>query len=1178
MNMSRIRFYGIHRACCAALVATVGFVLPAGATDVPDGGALTINDALGGADVNCKGSATLTVSVTKKGGLYTVKNLISAMAGTVTVDLSACADAPVLFTKDFRANASGHVIFTGGTKVLLGSATPPVLTDSATVPPKFGFAALEGPDGFSVTFTNAALLAVAMPANVSWSVAPGANILVVPENGLAPILGSGDAISLTDFDVNMISTNAFPVSSTVTVSAGRTLSLKAMDFNAGTWAISTKTAACYPQNFHLADKTSMLLDRSTSATRLRGVISGSGSLRVYEGFGGNAILCGANTFTGPIILDSPENSTLSPFSLEIDTAASLLGGNEIRIYGRNAVDIRGNQTLARVVGETENSRVRLCTKSTVTINSLSGIVSVVKYADSVSGSLSATLTGADAGAVLCHVDGEFPVEISNSVSVPRTDIRRTPAAGGKTTVYALFGEDKAGLLPKWAEDDTLDILANAGTAVNIPIARNEVALAVADGAKATVERISVDIATEAYFWLDASVAASAIAVTNGSGEAVSPYVQEWMDCRSGHASPFLFNYRCYHNSNTSTEKFYYEDVLTTQPQHGVETLNGLTIMDLSTNSRRLLSACNGQYSRLTDAKFCVMVFGSSAGGGKALLATTDGAFARGTSTASADYADWTKPITTNGAVNVWLNGTKVDPSKTGLSGAWDIVSVDTAKLNVNGLGFGGKGISDAPGRAKYAEVIFFSRVLSDAERASVERYLAKKWGLQYAENLGHVTLSGRGTVELSGTIPLSGGFAGSLEMADDAEIVCGTNLPPTETAVAAISGRVRWMDPEAESTVSFSTQTLRPMEVVKIADRTGLPNAWLLGNNVGATEASTSSDIRAPWLNPSARGIGPRRNWLDYSNIYKFDSGAEETGGNYLKFSISELEVGSQAINIRSAFIISDSSRCGGGTPLLDSAAGSKIPYRSSKSAVAKAADPIWKSGTDATVTGGTTYLNGRPVDGTRSGFTGMPELFAFETTADLGISHVGSYSTTQGTFGESYGETLGESIFFNRVLAEAERRQVEAYLMWKWLYRLPAGYDNFSAATVSGSGRVASASLAGLPKLDAAYSGAVAVTGDVLDFGFSSSSSSVSGALIVPDATLSLTGEVTVNVHVDGRRVQGGKYTLVDAKAIEGSPVFRLNLIGDVSETVKESVSLVVEGGCVSLVRVPAGMLITVD
>lgn len=1167
MNMSRIRFYGIHRACCAALVAAVGFVLPAGATDVPDGGALTINDALGGADVNCKGSATLTVSVTKKGGLYTVKNLISAMAGTVTVDLSACADAPVLFTKDFRANASGHVIFTGGTKVLLGSATPPVLTDSATVPPKFGFAALEGPDGFSVTFTNAALLAVAMPANVSWSVAPGANILVVPENGLAPILGSGDAISLADFDVNMISTNAFPASSTVTVPAGCTLSLKAMDFNASTWAISTRSGAQFPQNFVLADESSMLLSRCTAATRLSGVISGSGSLRVYEGFKGNTILCGVNTFTGPIILDSPDT-----VSLELSDTASLLGGNEIRIYGPNAIDVRGNQTLARVIGETENSRVRLCTKSTVTINRLSGIVSVVKYAASVSGSLSATLVGADEGAVLCYGEGEFPVEVSDSIAVPRVDIRRTPAAG-TTTVYALFGEDKAGLLPKWADDDALDVLANAGTSVNIPIARNEVALAVADGAKATVERISVDIAAEAYFWLDASVAASAIAVTNGSGEAVSPYVQEWMDCRSGHASPFLFNYRCYENSNMSTEKNEYKGTNVTQPKYGTETLNGLTVMDLSANSQRILSACNGQYSKLTDAKFCVMVFGSSTGGGKALLATTDGAFSRGTSTTPADYADPTKPITTNGAVNVWLNGTKVDPSKTGLSGAWDIVSVDTAKLKVNGLGFGGTGISDAPGRAKYAEVIFFNRVLSDAERVSVERYLAKKWGLQYAADLGHVTLFGRGTVELSGTIPLSGGFAGSLEMADDAEIVCGTNLPPTDAAIAAIPGRVRWMDPEAESTVTFSKQASRPKEVTLIADRTGASEAFLMGNNVNATTGS----IRAPWLSPSARGIGPQRNWLDYSNIYKFASGDEEQGGNYLKFSTNGEESGARAINIRSAFIISDSSR-GGGTPLLDSAAGVKIKNRSSKSAVAKASDPIWKSDTDATVTGGTTYLNGRPVDGTKSGFTGMPELFAFETTADLGISHVGGYNTTEQTFGESYGEFLGESIFFDSVLSEGDRRQVEAYLMWKWLYRLPAGYDNFAAATISGSGRVASASLAGLPALDAAYSGAVAVTGDVLDFGFSSSSSSVSGALIVPDATLSLAGEVTVNVHVDGRRVQGGKYTLVDVKAIEGSPVFRLNLIGDVSETVRESVSLVVEGGRVSLVRVPAGMLITVD
>ena len=1149
-------------------------VIVASAVDIPDGGSLTIDDSAssGGANIVCQGSATLTVAVSKSGGLYQVKNLISAMEGTVTVDLSACADAPVLFTKDFRANNSGRVIFTGGTKVLLGSATSAVLEDSVVLPPKYGFAALEGPAGFSVTFTNAALLAVAMPANVVWSVAPDANILVVPENGLSSILGSGNEISLTDFDVNMLAVNVFPETATVTVPAGRTLSLKPMAFNTSTWAISSVGSPQFKQNFALDDASSTLMCRSSTAAQLHGVISGAGRLRLYETVAGNTILYGKCTFTGPIVLDSNNSD---PYSLELNGAAALGGGNEIMIYGSNTIDIRGSQTLAHVTGAAEKSRIRLCSNASVTINGIAGIVTAEKYAAAVTGA-SASLAGADAGAVFCHEEGTMPVEIKSSISVPRVDIRRVSATG-KSTICHVFGEDKAGLLPKWEEDDALDIQANAGTSIDVPISQNEVTLAVACGASAKVGRISVDIASAASFWLDASVAASVVAVTNASGAVVfaddagHPYVQEWLDRRSGRSSPFLFNYRCYGNSATSTAKGEWVDVPVTQPIYGSDMLNGLAVMDLSTGSRRLLSACNGQYSVLTDVKFCVMVFGSSAGGGKALLATSDGTFARGMSTASGDYkaAD---PITTNGAVGVWLNGLKVDPSKTGLSGDWDIVSVDTSPMKLNGLGYGGKGISDAPGRAKYAEVVFFSRVLTNAERISVERYLAKKWGLadKYTEDLGRVVLSGCGTVELSGTIPLSGGFGGNLRMSDDAEIVCGTNLPPTDEAIAAIPGRVRWIDPNDEATVTFSKRQGRSREVTVVSDRTGDKRSRLIAN---ATEQVYPNAIRAPWLNHSARGVGPVRNWLDYSNIYTYETGENEVGGNYLKFSTDGAESGVEAIGIQTAFIISDSAR-GGGTPLLDTTVGSLIINRP---AGASASDPIWPSGTDVKVTGGTTYLNGEPVNGSVSGFTGAPELFAFETTATIGICNFGSFRTSEKTFGESVGELLGEAIFFDKVLDDVSRRRVEAYLMWKWLCRLPEGYDNFAAATVSGSGRIASASLVGLPTLAEGYAGMIAVTGNTLDFGFSSADSAVRGALIVPAATLELANDVTVNVHVDGRRIRGGKYVLIDVNSIKGSPVFHLNLIGDLSEAMAESVSLVVEGGRVVLVRDPPGSVLVV-
>ena len=54
------------------------------------------------------------------------------------------------------------------------------------------------------------------------------------------------------------------------------------------------------------------------------------------------------------------------------------------------------------------------------------------------------------------------------------------------------------------------------------------------------------------------------------------------------------------------------------------------------------------------------------------------------------------------------------------------------------------------------------------------------------------------------------------------------------------------------------------------------------------------------------------------------------------------------------------------------------------------------------------------------------PELFAFTTKANaVDVGYLGCYSTTQGKFGESFGEVLGESIFYNRVLADAERQKI---------------------------------------------------------------------------------------------------------------------------------------------------------
>ena len=1157
----------VRRAVLAVVTMAVSVVK---ALDVADGGALTITDGLATSTeaIVCKGSATLTLSLTKSGGIYVVDRPIHAQSGTVTVDLAACADAPVLFARDFRANGSGHVVFTGGTHVLLGEKNPVDLDESVTAVPRYGFAALEGPEGFQLVFTNAALLAVSMPANVNWSVAEGANILVKPENGLASLLGSGNAIVLTDFDVGMLSTNTFPLTATVTVPAGRTVTLKPLSFDATTWSIASLDKQNYLQKFNLSDPSSTLLCRGTSNTSLCGSISGFGMLRLYEGFSGTSYLSAACTFTGPVVLDA-KDTTGKGFNLELSVKNALGGGNEVRLSGANKLQIRNVQTIGSISALTPNAPIEFYSNGSLTLNGLSGSVKVAKILATVS-NVSVSLTGASDGAVLWH-DSGFPVTISDAIPVGRADIVRTGAAASQT--YHVFGQAPSGVLPAWSDDDAIDVKAAPGAAFDLPLGKNEIALAVASGATVSVERVECDIESDASLWLDASVAASVVAVTNGSGvvqnyAAGQPYVQEWYDCRASHRVPYLLNYRCYGQSSLSADKGAWANVLTTQPIRGATTQNGLPVMDMSDNARRLISAKASGYGSLS-AKFCVMVFNSEKGGGKALLATTKGSLSRGTGASRSDYSA-SSPITTNKSVSVWLNGAQVDPTKTGLSGSWDIVSIDTTGLNVNGLGISGLNATDGAGGSRYAEVIFFDRVLDMAERVSVERYLAKKWALtdKYAVNCGKVVLSGFGTVGVPSGCAVEGNFGGRLLLAEGARLACGSLVPPTEADVAAISGRVRWMDPDDSAAVVFSRQATRPREVIELRDRSAHESyPSLIGSSVN--DAQSADKVRAPWLNDRVRGFGPKRGWLDYANVYKNAAGADDTGGNYLKFSTDGTENKVAPIKVRTAFVVTDMAR--GGTPLLDTAAGSSIPKRSST------ADPIWPSGTTDELTGGTTYLNGVSVDGTRVSFgVDGPELFAFTTKANaVDVGYLGCYSTTQGKFGESFGEVLGESIFYNRVLADAERQKIEAYLMWKWLGCLPASYENYyGAATIVGAGELVSDSLAGVPDLSADFTGTVTVSGSTLNFTFDHATGTVPDAFAAPQASLALADAVTVSVAVVGGRLKTGSYALIDAKAIGGSTAFSLALTG-ISSGEAERASLAVEGGKLVMNVQPSGLMI---
>ena len=239
--------------------------------------------------------------------------------------------------------------------------------------------------------------------------------------------------------------------------------------------------------------------------------------------------------------------------------------------------------------------------------------------------------------------------------------------------------------------------------------------------------------------------------------------------------------------------------------------------------------------------------------------------------------------------------------------------------------------------------------------------------------------------------------------------------------------------------------------------------------------------------------------------------------------------------------------RCGRWSP-LNSQYGGGDPFRSAvadagpfgsrgKSAWTK---PIW-SGAQAAVTEGRTRLNGTDVDGTKTGFTGGPEVLSLVTTEPVKLGNLAYYGNTQsqkgsdGTYEQvsGFGEVVGELLFYSTELDESTLKTLEDYLLFKWVGLAPEGTGDFTAATVSGCGTVVAPTWSDLPKFDPSFSGTVSVADETeiaLTMKVDTSTKAVTGAFLLPKATLNGISRATVNLEIDGDAI--GDYPLVSVKA----------------------------------------------
>lgn len=530
-------------------------------------------------------------------------------------------------------------------------------------------------------------------------------------------------------------------------------------------------------------------------------------------------------------------------------------------------------------------------------------------------------------------------------------------------------------------------------------------------------------------------------------------------------------------------------------------------------------------------RYVFMVLGSQNGGGANLVGTGGGVFKRSSATLSAGLTAHAAAIESGCG---WVDGVRVALNQQNvLNGGWQVVTLDVGWTGNQSDGLG------ASGGANYAELIFINRELTDRQREEIEIYLAEKWGLadQYhypawtQKNAGTVaTLYGTGTVQVDvDQTRLSGAFAGTIDLNGKSVTIEGA-LPPDDSVVDT-TDCTGWFDPERTDLMTEGVLSGRnpSMRITRLYDRCGKEDGRFC----------LAERTRAPWRNASARRFGPVRNWMDYSN---FDPVASTVNnGNLFQFRPMRNGDGVSGMwtNHCRTIILAQDSKYGGGQPFVDG--NSVLPSRDQKYAKRvgkKAHDPIYPAGSDGLLTKGRTYLDGREVDGTTHGFLGRPEILSVIPTNTFGFLCFDHLENSERlTTNNCTSAIHGEILMWDRVLDDAERRRVEAYLSWKWLGIVNEGYSALTNATVTGAGQVRAETLAVLPKFAADCSATVEVAQSALVF--TSLNGVITDGRDLGGATLSLPSACTVTVQ--GEALEPGVYPLLAGGAGIDATVFTL-------------------------------------
>ena len=671
-------------------------------------------------------------------------------------------------------------------------------------------------------------------------------------------------------------------------------------------------------------------------------------------------------------------------------------------------------------------------------------------------------------------------------------------------------------------------------------------------------------------WCDASatrvVAGGSVTNTFAYATEISPNaasqpslancIWKWFDCRPWQTK-YAFGNKRYTSTATgsfSTAVFPYEaddgDIHYVSMGDGSGNRNAghLNIFDLESGGQKADIA----------AEYAIAVFGSQNGGGSAVFGNQEGAFSRdGYGKTKANASVYC--ISTN-YHPTYVNGTLVDPTVTKLNGGWQIISIDAGGTNVQGIGFCENGTNAQPkdrGYSRYAEVLIFSERPTDTERMQVEEYLASKWGIDisHSNTLAQqsVAVSGFGELALNASAELSGAFSGTVDLNGHVLKVPDTSLPFTAAEIPS-EGLTVWFDPSFPGSLVMGTDPAMPHEVDAMMARRndGLATSGLY---LQAPYSSNGVTNRRASVSIGSRG-GVADKWLDFRGLYGHTTGNimmlrpmpyttpianyADKSGVWLQMSYSTV------------FMVLDSTY-GGGNPfpsLAGGGTGYDVVTRGTSPAVSS---PIWAAGCSEKILNGSTWLDGVSVNGAEHGFFGRPEVLSF--TVANGTSSTKSLSCVNTKPNQ---EVIAETLFYTNSFTAEVRAGIEAYLMEKWLGKVPDGFSDFRNVTVTGDGVVIAPDVKHLPVLGVGFTGSVVLSADTLSFAFDGSSTVASNAMSLPGTDIAFPAEVAVNLSFASSPSPGVRYTLIAGDIDVSATEFTL---GTVSGAGNRKLSLAYDG-----------------